>query len=249
MSIRRTIILASTLVALPISILLIGSAIERRKHNSTSTPELLRQPKSTTVDSSNSRIITPMHDHQQKEISQSPLPTQSQGSETITVTEGNRSTNIGSKSKPNNYLTSSVLTSQPILPSENSGSDVIVSNHPAREDETSLSDQSKETKKESLRELIVAAFKKARDSEKEKGPREKEHTFDEATTTDSKVIHSLDKDLHAHVNLFEETLSAIRKENYDKQVKLLDSYKEFLKKQLEVIHARGKIARKLKPGA
>ena len=249
MSIKRTIILASTLVALPISILLIGSAIERRKRNSTPIPELMRQPKSTSVYGSNSSIIMPIHDHQQKEISQSLLPTPRQGSETIGVTEANKSTNIGSKSTPNNYLTPSVLTSQQIVSSGTSGTDLIVSNQPSKEDARSFSEQSKE-KRESLRELIVAAVKKARDSEKEKEHlREKEHTFDETTTTDSKVIHSLGEDLNAHVNIFDETLSAIRKENYDKQVKLLDSYKELLKKQLEVIHARRKIARILKPGA
>jgi hypothetical protein len=248
MSIKRTIILASAVVALPISILLIGNAIERRKRNSKPTPELMRQPKSTSGFGSNSSIITSIHDHQQKENSQSLLPTPSQGSDTVTETNANNSTNIGSKNIPDNYLTASVLTSQQIVSSGTAGSDIIVSNQPTKEDGRSFSEQSKE-KRESLRELIVAAVKKARDSEKEKGLRTKEQTIAESITTDSKAIHSLSEDLHAQVNIFDKTLSAIRKENYDKQVKLLDSYKELLMKQLKVIHARGRIARKLKPGA
>jgi len=249
MSIKRTIILASALVALPISILLIGNAIERRKRNSIPTPKLIRQPKSTSVYGNNSSIIKPIRDPQQKENSHSLMPTPLRGSETITETEADNSTNnIGSKSIPDNYLTSSVLTSQQIVPSGTAGGDVIVSNQPAKEDQRSFSEQSKE-KRESLRELIVAAVKKARDSEKEKGLRTKEHTITESIPTDSKVIHSLSEYLHAQLDIFDKTLSAIRKENYDKQVKLLDSYSELLKKQLKVIHARGRIARKLKPGA
>ena len=248
MSIKRTIILASALVALPISILLIGNAIERRKRDSSLTPEFIRQPKSTSVYGSNSSTVMPIHDHQQKENSQSLLPTRGQGTETTTEKEANNSTNIGSKSISDNYLTTSVLTSQQIVSSGTSGSDVIISNQPTKEDGRSFSEQSKE-KRESLRELIVAAVKKARESEKEKSLRTMDHTIDKSITTDSKVIHSLSEELHAQVNIFDETLDAILKENYDKQVRLLDSYKELLKKQLEVIHARGKIARILKPGA
>ena len=41
----------------------------------------------------------------------------------------------------------------------------------------------------------------------------------------------------------------IRKEDYNAQIKLLQSYKDLLKTQIKVAHARGMMARKLKPGA
>jgi DNA-binding XRE family transcriptional regulator len=51
------------------------------------------------------------------------------------------------------------------------------------------------------------------------------------------------------VGLFEETMIEIRKERYDQQIKLLDSYKDLLQKHIKVIDARGRMARKLKRGA
>jgi hypothetical protein len=41
----------------------------------------------------------------------------------------------------------------------------------------------------------------------------------------------------------------IRKERYDEQIKLLDSYKDLLQTHIKVADARRKMASKLKPGA
>lgn len=245
MSIKTTIILASSLAALPISILLIGSAIQRRKRNSTLTQEFLKQTNSTTPD--NNTIARVDHVQKPEVISQRTLPIPSQRPEINTATRAKGSPVISPKSIHNRSNIPIALRS-PIMPSSTSGNGVIVSHQTPREDETSISDNSKEAG-ESLRELIVAAVKEAKDSAKETGHRVKEKTIDISAPSDSKVIRSLGDDVGAQVNLFEETLGAIRKESYDNQIKLLDSYKEFLQKQIKVIHARSKIARTLRPGS
>jgi DNA-binding XRE family transcriptional regulator len=51
------------------------------------------------------------------------------------------------------------------------------------------------------------------------------------------------------VGLFEKTMIEIRKEGYDEQIKLLQSYNDLLQTQIKVVKARGTMARKLKPGA
>lgn len=47
----------------------------------------------------------------------------------------------------------------------------------------------------------------------------------------------------------EKTMVEIRKEHYNEQIKLLQSYKDLLQTQLKVVSARGMMASKLKPGA
>jgi hypothetical protein len=44
-------------------------------------------------------------------------------------------------------------------------------------------------------------------------------------------------------------MTEIRKERYDEQIKLLDSYKDLLQTQIKAVDARGRMASKLKPGA
>lgn len=249
MSIKTTIIFASSLAALPIAILLIGSAIQRRKRNSTLTRKFLKQPKSTTADNNTTTIARATHGQQPEVTSKWPLTTPSQRSETNTATTAKDSSIISTKRVPNPQDVTISLES-PIVPSSTSASGVIVSHEtPKEEDERSLSDHSKETGK-SLKELLVAAVKEAKDSAKETGNRVKEHSIDVSATADSKVIRSLvGDDVGAQVNLFEETMSAIRKETYDNQIKLLDSYEALIQKQIKVVHARSKIARTLKAGS
>src|SRR5918996_839272 len=100
---------------------------------------------------------------------------------------------------------------------------------------------------ESLKELVVTAIKEAKDSATGTGKRLKEQTIDIAATADSKDIHSLGDNLL--VSLFEETMIEIRKERYNKQIKLLDSYKDLLQIHIKVADARRRMASKLKPGA
>ena len=102
---------------------------------------------------------------------------------------------------------------------------------------------------ESLKELIVTAIKGAKDSAKETGKRLKEQTINIATTVDSKDIRSLGDNVNASVLLFEETMIKIRKESYDDQIKLLNSYKDLLRTHINVVDARGRMASKLKRGA
>lgn len=102
---------------------------------------------------------------------------------------------------------------------------------------------------ESLKELFVTAAREAKGSAKKTGKRLKEQTVDIAATADSKDIHSLGSDVENMTGLFEDMIAEIRKEGYDEQVTLLDSYKRLLQKQIRVLDARRKLASKLKPGA
>ena len=117
-----------------------------------------------------------------------------------------------------------------------------------KEQEASISDEARKAG-ESLKELIVAAIKDAKDSAKGTGKRLKEETIDIAATADSKDIQSIGDTLNTLVALFEKTMTEIRKEDYNAQIKLLQSYKDLLQTHIKVANARGMMARKLKPGA
>jgi hypothetical protein len=117
-----------------------------------------------------------------------------------------------------------------------------------KEQEASISDEAKKAG-ESLKELIVAAIKDAKDSAKGTGKRLKEETIDIAATADSKDIQSIGDTLNTLVAVFEKTMTEIRKEDYNAQIKLLQSYKDLLQTHIKVANARGMMARKLKPGA
>jgi hypothetical protein len=118
-----------------------------------------------------------------------------------------------------------------------------------KEQEISISDDAKKAG-ESLKEWIAAAIKDAKDSTKGTGKRLKEETIGDAAPTDSKEdIQSLGDTLNTLAGLFEKSMVEIRKEGYNEQIKLLQSYKELLQTQIKVVKARGTMARKLKPGA
>ena len=102
---------------------------------------------------------------------------------------------------------------------------------------------------ESLKEFFVTAAREAKGSAKKTRRRLKEQTVDIAATADSKDIHSLGSDVENMTGLFEDMIAEIRKEGYDEQVTLLDSYKRLLQKQISVLDARKKLASKLKLGA
>jgi hypothetical protein len=102
---------------------------------------------------------------------------------------------------------------------------------------------------ELLKELFVTAAREAKGSAKKTGRRLKEQTVDIAATADSKDIRSLGSDVENMTGLFEDMMAEIRKEGYDEQVTLLDSYKRLLQKQISVLDARRKLASKLKPSA
>jgi hypothetical protein len=248
---KRRLILASSLASISLATMLVAYAIQRRRHKSPRTRGFLGQSKSTTDVDTN--IATDRRQQQLKEKSQGQQPTLWQGSETKAVTKTtSRSTNATITTKNTTTTATPAVVPSPVVSSSTSSSSsdstVIVSHQTPKEEETSLSDEAKKAGG-SLKELIVTAVKEAKDSAKQTGKRVKEETINIAATVDSKDIRSLGGNVDALVDLFEETMSEIRKEGYDDQIKLLDSYKQLLQTDLKVVHARSRMASKLKPGA
>jgi hypothetical protein len=247
---KRTVIVASSLAAIPLTAMIIATAIRRRRRKTLETSRFSGQTRSkaNVITTTTTAVIDRQ---QQKEKSQAQLQPSSQGSETkaaaMTTTAATISTNTTIATKD---ITTPAVVPSPMGPSGNPDSAVITpsSYQTPQEEEISVSDEAKKSG-ESLKELIVTAVKEAKDSAKGTGKRLREQTINIAATTDSKDIHSLGDNVNALVGLFEETMIEIRKERYDQQIKLLDSYKDLLQKHIKVIDARGRMARKLKPGA
>src|SRR5215203_3082412 len=239
---KRTLILASSLTAISLAILLVASAIHRRKRKSPRTHGFLGQTRSTKgVDTTSS--IT--YRQQLREKSQRRQPTPSQGAKTKAVTRTITNATASSKKDP----TTTATIPSPIAPSTTSDrSAIISSSQTPKEEEISVSDEATKAG-ESLKELIVTAIKEAKDSAKGTGKRLKEQTIDIASTVDTKDVRSLGDNVNASVQLFEEIMIEIRKERYNEQIKLLDGYKDLLQTHIKVLDARGRMASKLKPGA
>ena len=239
---KRTLIVASSLAAIPLATVLVATAIYRRRRKSLRTNSFLGQTKSTTGVIS----TTTANDRPElKEKSQGQQASPRQVSETKAVTSTTTTNNATITTKS---TTTPAAVPSPMVPSSTSDSAVIVSHQTPKEQQMSVSDEARKAG-ESLKELIVTAVKEAKDSAKQTGKRVKEQTINIAATVDSKDIRSLEDNVDALVNLFEETMTEIRKEHYDDQIKLLDSYKELLQMHIKVVHARSRMASKLKPGA
>jgi hypothetical protein len=238
---KGTLILASSVATISLATLLVATALHRRRHKSPRTQGFLEQTRSIKGVNTTSAI----HREQLKEKSPESKPTPWQESKTKAVKRftTNNATDISKN-------TTQVAVPSPSVPSGNPDSAIITpsSYQTPEEEEISVSDEAKKSG-ESLKEMIVTAIKEAKDSAKGTGKRLKEQTINIAATTDSKDIHSLGDNVNALAGLFEETMIEIRKECYDQQIKLLDSYKDLLQKHIKVIDARGRMARKLKPGA
>jgi hypothetical protein len=248
---KRTVIVASSLAAIPLTAVLIAASINRRRRKLLQTSRLLEQARSKS-----SLITTAAIDRQQqKEKSQAQLQPTWQRSETkaaattMAAAAASISTNATIATK-DVTTPAQVLPSQPMEPSGTSDSAVIVDSpsQTPKEEEISVSDEARKSG-ESLKELIVTAIKEARDSAKGTGKRLKEQTINIADTSDSKDIHSLGDNVNTSIGLFEQTMIEIRKERYDKQIKLLDSYRDLLRTHIRVVDARSRMASKLKPGA
>jgi hypothetical protein len=236
---KRTLIVASSLAAIPLATVLVAIAIHRRRRKSLRTSAFLGQTKSTTG------VTTTASDRQQaKEKFQGQQPSPWQGPETKAV----RSTTTTNTTITTKSTTTPAAVPSPMVPSSTSDSAVIVSHQTPKEQEMSVSDEGRRVG-ESLKELIVTAVKEAKDSAKGTGKRVKEQTINIAATVDTRDIRSLGDNVDILVDLFEETMTEIRKERYDDQIKLLDSYKELLQTHIKVVHARSRMASKLKPGA
>jgi hypothetical protein len=244
---KRTLILASSIGGISLATLLLVSAIQRRRRKSRRTHRLLGQTKSTAGGSNTTNAI---ERQQPKEKSQGLQPMSWQESETkaVTKTTTATSTNATITTKSATTGTTEAVPS-PIVPSSTSSDSAVIVTHQApKEEEMSLSEEASKAGG-SLKELIVTAVKEAKDSAKQTGERVKEQTINIAATVDSKDIRSLGDNVDALVDLFEETMTKIRKEPYDDQIKLLDSYKELLQTYIKVVHLRSRMARKLKPGS
>jgi hypothetical protein len=248
---KRAVIIASFITAIPLTAVLIAAATNRIRRKSLQKSGLLGQ---TT--SKRSIITTATHNQRQKEKPQAQSHPPWQGSSTkktekktttIAATVISTDTIVDDKD-----ITNTVEVSSTMVPSSTSDSTVIVSPSPSpqtsKEEEISVSDEARKAG-ESLKELVVTAIKEAKDSATGTGKQLKEQTIDIAATADSKDIHSLEDNISALVSLFEETIIEIRKERYDEQIKLLDSYKDLLQTHIKVADARRRMASKLKPGA
>ena len=238
---KTAVMVASSLAAIPLATLLVAITINRRS-KSLRRHKFSGQTKSTTTGVTTT-TATERQQPKEKSLGQQPLSLQ--GSETNALTGTTSDRTITTKST--NDTTSAAVPS-PIVPPSTSDSPVIVSDQTPKEEEVSVSDEARKAE-ESLKELIVTAVKEAKDSAKETEKRLKEETINIAARADSKDIRSLGDNLDALVDLFEETMTEIRKESYDDQIKLLDNYKELLHMHIKVVNARSRMASKLKPGA
>ena len=249
---KRAVIIASSLAAIPLTAMLIAAATHRGRRKSLQKSGLLGQ----TTSKRSIITTTATHNQRQKEKPQAQSHPPWQGSSTkktekttttITATVISTDTIVDDKD-----ITRPVVVPSPMVPSSTSDSTVIVSPSPSpqtsKEEEISVSDEARKAG-ESLKELVVTAIKEAKDSATGTGKQLKEQTIDIAATADSKDIHSLEDNVSALVSLFEETMVEIRKERYDEQIKLLDSYKDLLRTHMKVADARRRMASKLKPGA
>jgi hypothetical protein len=248
---KKAGIVISALGPLALSALLIAIAAHRARHKS------LQINKSSRLTSSKENNFTTSIDKQEEE-SQPRSESLRQGSDTVemirtaavatTTTISTDITNADNEiTVPSLTLAGIVLS--PIEPSSSTESAMKASpSQTPKQQELSISDEARKAG-ESLKELIVAAIKDAKDSAKGTGKRVKEETIGISATTDSRDIQSMGDTLNTLIALFEKMMTEIRKEDYNAQIKLLQSYKDLLKTQIKVANARSMMARKLKPGA
>jgi mRNA-degrading endonuclease toxin of MazEF toxin-antitoxin module len=250
---RAVIIVASSLAAISLTAVLIAAATQKGGRKPLQTRGLLDQARSKKS------VITTVVTHSQQQKEKQLLQPQSpwQGSETNKQTATATTTAAAIVSTTNASIDDKDITPPEVVlsstvPSSTPGSTVIVSSssstQTSREEEISVSDEAKKAG-ESLKELIVTAIKEAKDSATGTGKQLKEQTIDIAAKADSKDIHSLRDNVNVSVGLFEEMMIEIRKERYNEQIKLLDSYKDLLQTHIKVANARRKMASKLKPGS
>ncbi len=275
---KNEMIVASSLIAIPLTAIVIAMVTRRSRNRALKRSMLSRQASSethTTItnDTTTSASISNTHNYhqerdeeeeqQKEEQEEEKAPSQPesprQESETVevpappvTTTSTIISANTTSTDKDITIIPAPLIevVPSPMGPSNSIGKAMMHSppSRTPKEQELSVSDEARKAG-ESLKELIVAAIKGARESSKGTGKRLKEGTVGIAATTDSKDIQSLGDNVNTLVGLFEKTMVEIRKEHYNEQIKLLQSYKDLLQTQLKVVSARGTMASKLKPGA
>ena len=249
---KRALMIVCSLTAVPLTIALNAASHRGRKHKLIQSKGFLEQtnPKTSVI----TTVVTHSQQQKEKQLLQPQSPWQ--GSETNKQTATATTTAAAIASTTNASIDDKDITPPEVVlsstvPSSTSDSAVIVSSsspQTSREEEISVSDEAKKAGG-SLKELIVTAIKEAKDSATGTGKQLKEQTIDIAAKADSKDIHSLRDNVNVSVGLFEEMMIEMRKERYNEQIKLLDSYKDLLQRQIKVADARRRMANKLKPGA
>ena len=246
---KKAGIVISSLGPLALAALLIAIAAHRARHKSLQINTLSRQ-----TSSKENNFTTSIEKHEEESQPQSESPRQ--GSDTVEMirtaavatTISTDITNADNDIRVPSLTLAGIVLS-PIEPSSSTESAMKASpSQTPKQQELSISDEARKAG-ESLKDLIVAAIKDAKDSAKGTGKRLREETIDIADRADSRDIQSTGDTLNTLVGLFEKTMTEIRKEDYNAQIKLLQSYKDLLKTQIKVANARGMMARKLKPGA
>jgi hypothetical protein len=261
---KRTALLLSSLAAIPLGAVLVAASIHKGRHKSSLQTNRSRQTRSK-AEVSTTVIIDPNNDYKQQDKEESQIQSRSpfQDSEirayTITSNNSNNNSTNGTVTTTNTIPVKTTTTTgkdtvtptAPPLPRKSSSvydKAVISSPQTPTQNEISVSDEARKTG-ESLKELFITALKEARDSAKETGKRIKSQTIDITTSVDSKDVRALGDNVDIFVKLFDETMTEIRKEHFDEQIKLFESYKDLIQAHVKVVDARCKMASKLKPGS
>jgi hypothetical protein len=114
------------------------------------------------------------------------------------------------------------------------------------EEEESVSTKAKETGQR-LKELITAIGKKTRVAVEGKTKELSEmNASDISAAQDARNISVLGSQVEVLITAFEDTMTQVRKQPYDEQVKLLTGYKKLLEEQINVINSRIDWSKRLK---
>jgi hypothetical protein len=264
---KNEVIVASSLVAIPLMAILIAMLTRRPKNRPLKGSMSSRQAslktnninlKKSTITHSHHQQMEKQKEEQEEEEEKAPLqpesPRQGFKTEEVTANPVAATTAISTNktTSTDNDITIpaplAVVVPSPMEPSNSVGGAMMPSPSQAPKEELSISDEARKAG-QSLKELIASAIKDAKESTKGSGKRLKEETIGIGATSDSKDIRSLGENVNTLVGLFEKMIVEIRKEHYDEQIKLLQSYRDLLQTQLKVVSTRGMMASKLKPGA
>ncbi len=264
MSKKRTALLLSSLAAIPLGALLVAASIHKGRRKS--SPQTNRSRQTRSKAGVNTTIINPNRDQKQQDKEESLIrsrsPLKGSGIRADIITANNNSNNITNSTtttanhtipaktttttNENNFIPAAAP-----LPSKSSAAydkAVLSSPQTPAQKEISVSGEARKTG-ESLKELFITALKEARDSAKETGKRIRSQTIDITTSVDSKDVRALGDNVDIFVKLFDEAMTEIRKEHFDEQIKLFESYKNLIQAHVKLVDARCKMASKLKPGS
>ncbi len=244
---KRVAIIALTLAAIPLSVMFIAISNRNEKPKSLHTKRSLRHASSKLSATINTAPCIQQQDRRSLARSQSPRKRQKTTEGTIDVI-ANTIPATTSDAENETSMAPIAVTVPTQIESPHPSEIIVRYSQTSKKEEKSLSDEAKKAG-ESLKELIIEAINNARDSAKATEKQRKEQTDDVAATSNAKDIQSLTDNINTLPRLFEQTIIEIRREPYDRQIKLLESYRDLLQTQSKVVNARGRMASKLKPGS